>query len=57
LGPLKLYLAQLTHDAAGELNEEGALGGPAFLAQLPFYWGINAFEDRPPGSPVRSGSL
>jgi cytochrome c peroxidase len=41
---LKLYLAQLTHNDAGELNEEGALGGPAFLAQVPFYWGINAFE-------------
>jgi cytochrome c peroxidase len=41
---LKLYLAQLTHNDAGELNEEGALGGPAFLAQAPFYWGINAFE-------------
>jgi cytochrome c peroxidase len=41
---LKLYLAQLVHDDAGELNDEGALGGPAFLAQVPFYWGINAFE-------------
>jgi cytochrome c peroxidase len=45
---LKLYLAQLIHNDAGQLNTDGAHGGPVFLAQLPFYWGINAFDATDP---------
>lgn len=45
---LDIYLAQLVHNAAGRLDEDGAHGGPAFLAQLEFYWGINAFEKADP---------
>jgi cytochrome c peroxidase len=45
---LKLYLAQLIHNHAGQLNTDGANGEPVFLAQLPFYWGINAFDPNRP---------
>jgi hypothetical protein len=45
---LELYLAQLVHDRAGQLDQDGALGGPVFLAQVPFYWGINGFETTDP---------
>jgi hypothetical protein len=51
---LTLYLAQLIHNDAGQLNADGAHGGPVFLAQVPFYWGINAFEKSDPqGQPYR----
>lgn len=40
---LGLYVAQLIHTGAGQLTEGGAHGGPYFLAQVPFYPGINAF--------------
>jgi cytochrome c peroxidase len=45
---LDLYLAQLVDDIAGRLDEDGAKGGPVTLAQAPFYWGINAFEQTDP---------
>jgi len=41
---LGLYVAQLVHTSAGQLNDAGANGGPYFLAQMPFYEGINAFD-------------
>jgi len=40
---LGLYVAQLIHTSAGQLNEAGANGGPYYLAQAAFYVGINAF--------------
>jgi len=45
---LQLYLAQLLHNDAGRLDEDGAQGGPVPLAQAPFYWGINAFDQVDP---------
>ena len=41
---LGLYVAQLIHTEAGQLNEAGANGGPYYLAQATFYAGINAFD-------------
>jgi hypothetical protein len=38
-----LYFAQYEDTSAGNLFEDGASGGPVFLSQLPFYFGINAF--------------
>lgn len=52
---LGIYTAQLEHDVAGILSEDGARGGPRELAQVPFYWGINAFEKSDPqGVPYTS---
>jgi hypothetical protein len=45
---LGIYFAQQTHSSAGELTDDGAHGGPTFLAQVRFYWGINAFEKTDP---------
>ncbi|HET6149030.1 MAG TPA: hypothetical protein VFH68_15940 [Polyangia bacterium] len=45
---LALYVAQLIHSRAGQLNDDGAHGGPYFLAQVPFYPDINAFDRRDP---------
>ena len=45
---LGLYVAQLIHSRAGQLNEGGAHGGPYFLAQVPFYPAVNAFDRRDP---------
>jgi cytochrome c peroxidase len=47
-GELLLYTAQLRHATAGDLSEDGARGGPLALAQVPFYWGINAFDKTDP---------
>jgi cytochrome c peroxidase len=43
-----LYVAQLIHNTAGQLNDGGAHGGPYFLAQVPFYPEINAFDRADP---------
>jgi hypothetical protein len=45
---LGTYFAQQTHSRAGELTDDGALGGPTFLAQVRFYWGMNDFEKTDP---------
>ncbi|XYH95704.1 hypothetical protein ACMHYB_49210 [Sorangium sp. So ce1128] len=45
---LSIYFAQTKDNAAGRLDEDGAHGGPAFLSELPFYVGINAFEQTDP---------
>ena len=45
---LGLYAAQTLDDVAGPLDEDGANGGPVFLAQQEFYWGINAFAATDP---------
>ncbi|HET6146604.1 MAG TPA: hypothetical protein VFH68_03675, partial [Polyangia bacterium] len=47
-GELGIYTAQFLHIDAGPLNEDGAHGGPTFLAQVPFYWGINSFAQIDP---------
>ncbi|MES2015672.1 MAG: cytochrome C [Pseudomonadota bacterium] len=36
-----LFIAQLSDNAAGDLTQAGALGGPARLANQDFYFGIN----------------
>jgi cytochrome c peroxidase len=43
-GELGIYTTQFLDNQAGPLNQDGAHGGPTFLAQVPFYWGINAFD-------------
>jgi hypothetical protein len=45
---LSIYFAQIEDNTAGRLDEEGAHGGPVFLLDLPFYVGINAFEQTDP---------
>jgi cytochrome c peroxidase len=47
-GELTIYTAQLVDNLAGTLADDGAQGGPWSLAQQPFYWGINAFEQIDP---------
>lgn len=47
-GELGTYVAQAIDARAGQLNKDGAHGGPTYLAQLPFYWGINAFGTKDP---------
>jgi len=43
-----LFLAQTFDNAAGALDAGGAKGGPAFLAQQPFYVGINDIQGNDP---------
>jgi len=45
---LRIYAAQYIDNRAGQLDQGGARGGPNFLAQVPFYWGINSFEKTDP---------
>jgi hypothetical protein len=45
---LGIYFAQQSHAVAGELSDDGANGGPTFLAQVRFYWGVNAFQKTDP---------
>jgi hypothetical protein len=45
---LGIYFGQFIDAVAGRLSEDGARGGPIFLAQLPFYPGINAFDGSDP---------
>jgi cytochrome c peroxidase len=47
-GELGIYSTQFLHIDAGPLHQDGAHGGPTFLAQVPFYRGINAFEKTDP---------
>jgi cytochrome c peroxidase len=43
-----IYLAQSVDNAAGRLDEDGALGGPAHLSQQTNYYGINAYPGPDP---------
>lgn len=46
---LSLATAQVKDDEAGQLDAHGALGGPAYIMDLPFYIGINDNVNDPNG--------
>lgn len=55
---LGIYFAQHEDKVAGRLDEDGARGGPARLAEEPFYVGINAFgKTDPEGVPYRRAAF
>ncbi|HSB21339.1 MAG TPA: hypothetical protein VLD85_15125 [Anaeromyxobacteraceae bacterium] len=49
---MQLFTAQVEDDAAGDLDEGGATGGPRFLSGQPFAFGMNDPLDGGPFDPV-----